>query len=235
MSFSNGPKGIVTEGLIFAIDAANPQSYTSGSDTIRSSISFSNTGSFNDAGASWSPNNGGVFTFGGAVDYINFGTSNFGGTSITEFTVECWAYADDFDQDAAYVDNYNDGQFWLYTWTGVAGYLRGLVSIQNGTDVYGTISDAVIPNGQWNHLCMKWSASDAKIRGYINGVLQTTTVTVSGGTSLEDRTGNFWIGGDDDLSFWFDGKIGPTRIWNNWLTDDQVLQNYNSQKARFGL
>ena len=64
---------------------------------------------------------------------------------------------------------------------------------------------------------------------------QTTTVTVSGGTSLEDRTGNFWIGGDDDLSFWFDGKIGPTRIWNNWLTDDQVLQNYNSQKARFGL
>ena len=129
MANSYGPKSIVTDGLIFAADAANQQCYVSGSDTIRSLITFSNTGSFND-GASWSSNNGGIFTFEGASDYIDFGTSNFGGTSITEFTADCWVYADDFNQSAAYIDNYNDGQFWLYSWTGAPGYLRGLVSIQ---------------------------------------------------------------------------------------------------------
>ena len=88
MSFSNGPKGIVTEGLIFAIDAANPQSYTSGSDTIRSSISFSNTGSFNDAGVSWCPNNGGVFSFIPITNGIHYfiATDNIGCLSDTIYS-----------------------------------------------------------------------------------------------------------------------------------------------------
>ena len=49
MANSYGPKGIVTDGLIFSADAGNAQCYTSGSSTATNLINSSITGSIVNA------------------------------------------------------------------------------------------------------------------------------------------------------------------------------------------
>jgi hypothetical protein len=34
---------------------------------------------------------------------------------------------------------------------------------------------------------------------------------------------------------WFDGKIGITRLYSTSLTSSQVLQNFNTNKSKYGL
>jgi hypothetical protein len=40
MSLRRGPKSIVTEGLLFYVDAANPKSYISGSTNVENLLPF---------------------------------------------------------------------------------------------------------------------------------------------------------------------------------------------------
>ena len=40
MGFGYGPPTIVTDGLVFAVDAGNPQSYISGSTTVYDLVNY---------------------------------------------------------------------------------------------------------------------------------------------------------------------------------------------------
>jgi hypothetical protein len=55
--------------------------------------------------------------------------------------------------------------------------------------------------------------------------------------SLLNTTTNLYIGSYNggEYSQWFDGKIGITRLYNKALTATEVLNNYNANKAIYGL
>jgi len=84
---------------------------------------------------------------------------------------------------------------------------------------------------RWHHLVSVWNSSDGNLYRYINGVLENTVATsASSGSYYQDLN----IGWEGD-GRQFSGGISVIKVYNSPLTSDQVLQNYNAQKSRFGL
>jgi hypothetical protein len=77
---------IVTDGLVFYVDAANPSSYISG-DTTTNDLILDNNGTLTN-GVGFSTENNGSWTFDGTDDYVNIGTTL--GNSFTSITVSAW-------------------------------------------------------------------------------------------------------------------------------------------------
>ena len=77
-----GGSNIVTDGLVLALDAANPRSYVSGSSTWNDLSGNNNSGSLVN-GPTFSSANNGSFTFNGSTQYVDCGLSTFQPTALT--------------------------------------------------------------------------------------------------------------------------------------------------------
>jgi len=93
MGFSFG-KSIVTEGLVFYLDAANKQSYP-GSGTTWTDIIGTNNGTLNN-NPSFDNSNAGNIDFDGTDDYISLGTTL--GNAFTSITVSAWVNPEELSQ-----------------------------------------------------------------------------------------------------------------------------------------
>ena len=89
MSLQRGP-GIITDGLVFYADAANPRSYVSGSTTTDSLIGDITGSLINDT--DFSTDNQGTWVFDGTDDYISFDYSPT--IDLLEFTISVWHKVD---------------------------------------------------------------------------------------------------------------------------------------------
>ena len=92
-------------------------------------------------------------------------------------------------------------------------------------------------DGTWKHLVMTWDSGSSTTSIYKNGVLQTaqTSSNAAANRNIADTVklgGNIygWAAATD-----WSGSIANTKIYNRALTQQEILQNYNAQKTRFGL
>ena len=87
-----GP-GIITDNLIFAVDAANPNSYPGSGTTWNDQTVNQNDGTLTN-GPTFDSGNGGSIVFDGSNDLVSFIDSNlysFGnGSTDSAFTAEAW-------------------------------------------------------------------------------------------------------------------------------------------------
>jgi hypothetical protein len=99
----------------------------------------------------------------------------------------------------------------------------------NGGWNTGARTTSTLSANTWYHVTYSWDGSTIRI--YLNGNLESTTSTGSvnilgaGSTprSIGSRSGSY-----------FNGKFSMFRNYNISLTTNQVLQNYNATKFRFG-
>jgi hypothetical protein len=68
---------------------------------------------------------------------------------------------------------------------------------------------------------------------YINGILVRTGAAISG--NIVSSGSNFTLMKGENGLVNGKGQIGNVSIYNRALSSDEVLQNFNAQKARFGL
>jgi hypothetical protein len=216
MAFSYSPK-IITDGLTVYYDAANPNSYPGTGNTIFDLSRNGNHGTLINS-PTFDNTNGGSIIFDGTNDYIQF-TSTYAGT------ICFWGIAD----------------------VGAADGLRALVAASATGDgslrVEGGSFRAVAPNAP--------NADDYHV-GYvnqfmINGISNLTT-NVSGYYVVPDGrtlTQNFFVGaiGNRNVSTIshtfngrvFKGKMFRVMIYNRQLSNDELLQNFNAGKFKFGI
>ena len=227
---------IVTDGLVLAIDAGNLVSYESGSTTAYS-MTGSNSGTLTN-GTGYSSNNGGSFVFDGTNDYITATIPS--STSLR--CLETWFYNENIipGNDTAiggptsYQSLYNfNGNYPmginLGAWTG-QGTNEAIQIWSNTSSPWRfTYTRDAVPSG-WHHLVFNWNGSTYDI--YLDGVIQTVYAS-SGGHATLISLNSLVIGNHISPNYAFNGKIPITRIYNQSLTDAEVLQNYNAQKARF--
>lgn len=98
-------------------------------------------------------------------------------------------------------------------------------------------SSLTYPKNNWYHTVITRTNNGNGTytnRLYVNGTLDNTTTV---GHLSETTNGILSIGGQDTCSSVGDflGKIGISRIYNRILSATEILQNYNAQKARFGI
>ena len=239
MSVYDGPK-ISTNGLVLALDAGNRLSYVSGS-TLWNDISNNNNNGTLTNGPTFNTVNGGSIVFDGTNDYVYkslFSQMN----SITTMTISCWC---------TFVDSGVPGR---YLWAigrdiGTAG---GMALIGYGFSVAGGANKLLFELGSgygrviytgtlqqniWYNFTCTADGTNTKI--YVNGILNNTALQTTG--QIASNPG-LSIGSYLDPStppnpgtFFHNGKIASFQVYNKALLADEIFQNFNAQKSRFGL
>lgn len=110
-----------------------------------------------------------------------------------------------------------------------SGSGSGSTLFVNSTNFAGTL-------GTWYQLVYVFKNGATKtVETFVNG-LSIGTVNHSL-ASILNTSANLYLGSYNggEYAQWFDGKIGITRLYNIALTSAQVMGNYNSSKAKYGL
>jgi hypothetical protein len=226
MAFNFSPK-VVTDGLVLALDAANPKSYVSGSTVWRDLSSNNRNGTLIN-NTSYSSQNGGVMVFDGVNDYVDFPGVNFG--KITSFTICAFVKPIIGDGSTGTIAN-NTNNSSPYGWhcrvntNGVVfwvGDSSGFVTEYNGNGLTTNV---------WNFFAV--SVSPTTITHYKNGI---ANLSYNGNYTYFSTNGApFKIGVYENLGFDYSGNISSFTYYNRTLSAQEILQNYNATKGRFGL
>jgi hypothetical protein len=232
MSFHYSPK-IVTDGLVFCIDAANPKSFVNGNTTWNDLSRSGNDGTLIN-GPTFDSTNGGSIVFDGVNDYVNVG--NIGDYSTLSYTLESFVYPE-FDS-STFGRNFlskstscNSTEF-----TFEYGRQTNKFTFVSRNDIT-LVSNSTYPKNNWYHAVLSRTNNNNGTytnRLYINGVLDNTTTV-----NYSPNGGNGIIGiglsiNCTNVGYWL-GEIAMSRIYNKALTSSEILQNYNALKTRFGL
>ena len=137
---------------------------------------------------------------------------------------------------------------WQYVYVHSNGTLQFLYGNNSNYNIWGGSSGAVVTAAnQW--MCVVISidisrAYDDRLKIYKNGEPVGVSWNTSGsyprtdfydGTDLRLYTGVFNYSSPFSGSTFFDGEIGKISIWKTGLSHDQVKQNFNANKGRFGV
>ena len=227
-NYYGGP--IITDGLVWGVDASNLVSYEIGSGTT-----YALTGSRDGTllnGVAYSPDNGGTFEFDGIDDYITFGSANQI-LSDTYFTIECWMKSND--------DGAGAGSSAGFVGTRVG---KNAMLCRNGlgnratfywdTTTEGNInldSNTVVFDEKWHHIVGTFDNGLGKI--YVDGEFKNSASSTA---PIDLNTAAFGMGADpNNLSRTFYGKVPIGRVYNRALTDAEVQQNFEAHRSRFGV
>ena len=178
------------------------------------------------SGVTYDSTNKGVFTFDGVDGNIQTDSSVVNG--LENFTLEFWCKFDDttdsagrplfgswftLDRNALLRARSNNLEF--YTWT--SGVIGGATQVFTSTD--------------WNHIVATYDGST--MRTYVNSIESATSFNQTGVIGETTTTPYDLIGEYSTSSF--DGSIGVVSVYSESLTQEEITQNFNTQKTRFGL
>jgi len=243
MSYSFG-KSIVTDGLVFYVDAANSKSYP-GTGTTWSDLVGSNDGTLTN-GPTYSSVNGGSIAFDGVNDYVDtsFRPSGYGEISISAwFKTSSTSYAALLGSYSGY-DATNSNGFGVSLNRGStipqtnAIHYFGRVGTGQSNDQQSYITGTNLTDGNWHHLTITHKLSTGTVTMYFDGVSQSVTntaATTSGpwGSFEFDTflaaTNNQGSGATAQMN----GSISCMSFYDRVLTASEAIQNYNALKNRF--
>ena len=222
MAYFTGPN-IVTDGLVFAVDAGSTRSYP-GSGTTVTSLIGSNTGTLTN-GVGFSTDNGGTWDFDGTDDYINI--TDYTSHQSTTGTMAAWVKPDSTSGNTYAFGAGGTGTYGATRALRILNGIWGVVGYGSSNQDWMT---GVSVTTNWQHVGIGWSGTTYYF--YINGVRTSATRTgLVTPTSSTLRIGNPPFNTSEEIN----GKIAALMCYSNALTEAQMLQNYNAQKSRFGL
>lgn len=224
---------IITDGLIFALDAGSSKCFASGDTSATDLVQ-----GFNCSGANGNPmsgthtpntanfpaynsTNGGVFDFAGGKG-INI-DGDLGSTSSA--SISMWLYR--ASGETQYIsDGRNNGGQWLLSNYNSFNINWHSTLTYNFEDPYNAGATEFID--KWVHMTVASDNTGSKI--YINGVYTAAT----GESSATENFGiNYRIGTRYTTSSQWAGKMGSIYFYDKVLSASEALQNFNAQKTRF--
>jgi hypothetical protein len=232
--------GIITDRLVFNMDAANRASYPRTGTTTTDTVS-DNVGTLN--GTTFSTTDNGIFDLDGVDDNIGLSTNiNFDKTD--PFTINSWVKVNSVggsDYDVVITNQTNGGNYrGYYLQIGASGIVT-LIFRSTLSDRFFFSTSATLSAGAWSNICVTYDGNNSSSSGkaFINGAGVSTSETTS--TSAISGTTNGTIAPiigsrqTGPSSNPFNGDIGNIQIYNRALSANEVLHNYNALKGRFGL
>ena len=223
MGFHHQPN-LINNGLILALDAADKVSHSSGSTTWADLSPEGNTGTLTNS-PTFDSGVGGSIVFDGSNDYVDIG--DIGDVFGTSFAVVMWFNTEDVDNRQEYIGQYQNSNNW-WRW-GNDELDNWEVDIQdNGTRTAEVNPDWSVVANEWVHVAC--SRNGATWNFYKNGEVNGTG---NNSASVPDIAASVTIGNVTGAAF--EGKIASVQIYDRYLTTEEVRQNYNVTKKRFGL
>jgi hypothetical protein len=233
MSNYRGSK-TVNSGCIFAIDSANYKSYNSGSapDDVVNLVNNTATGSLQN-GTSYT---NGSWDFDGTDDYIEFGDlTQLNFTDVSTFTISFWVNSVGTEGVITNKMFFNNQGGWQFYHTGG----RYIFTLRDGFTIVQPRTNTIKTDNIWYNVVATYDGSQttAGAKIYVNGVIDTKDVAGDGVGVPNYNTATLELGkgGGAAIEAVLDGKISQLKIYNRALTADEVAQNYNTNKKRYGI
>jgi len=223
--FKNTPP-VVTDGLVLYLDAASRQSYISGS-TVWNDLSGNNNSGTLTNGPTFSSANGGSIVFDGVNDFVevpNFNTAN-------TITVDVWVKKTSGNSWQGWLGNWNTtgiGDSWLLTQNNSNRASFYIMHTNNVGDNIVDTSGIIVGNVWYNYT---GTFSNSTLSLYKNGSLVNSKSTLQ--NTIYQNSLKIWCGRFS--GFYLNGQLSNGKVYNRALSADEVLQNYNATKGRFGL
>ena len=222
---------VVTNGIVACWDAGSRASYP-GAGTAITDLAAVDGGVSNGTltdGPTFDSANLGSIDFDGTDDYIDVG--NGGKLQITSvITLATWFRTDD-DGNGTMVAKWSGGQR-AYKMRINGGQMQTLFS-SNGSSNTVTLTDPSTSNDNvWHYAVATNDGSGGAntARLYVDGILVDSDTGIA---SIHNSTEDAYIGLQS--GFGFQGLIAYVAIHNVALSDEDVAQNYNAHRKRFGV
>lgn len=235
MAAGDGPN-IITDGLVFAVDAADKLSYP-GSGTVWKDLSGNGNDGTLTNGPTFDGANGGSIDFDGVNDRIETNIS-YDTWHEHNWTLDAWLKYDNVQSDDAFFEmsrvnvsgNWGlttvtrNGKFYFY-WIGssTAGHVANSSEISNN-NLFNISITFSTPGGTPSQSDLY---NNTEI--YINGELVTH---IGGGGAGITSAGKLTVGG---VQYPFQGNIHSFKYYEKTLNAVEIKQNYNALKSRFRL
>ena len=230
MALNHGVNPIVTDGLVLALDAANPKSYPDSGTTWTDLSGNGNNGTLVN-GVGYTADNGGALTFDGVNDYVDL-------TSTIQFDTSDFSISGWFRSNSG---NTNYKQIWN------SGYNGGTPDVEIAINqTTNRLSFYVRPPGSsvqtsysvddnvWRYFVGVKTSSLISL--YVNGsFVSSTSETFTSDVDVAGVIPRIGNGLSSINNRPFKGNIAQVIIYNKALTAEEVQQNYNALKGRYGL
>ena len=221
---------IVTVGLILYLDLANSRTYTNGDSVLKDLVSDYNASPQNSP--TYITDYQGGFSLNGTDEYFDFNKQNpITGTS--SFTISSWL-------DTKTNTDYGLAIFFGNISAGESFYLGYVTTANSGTSnsIGGGFSNlnfgtGILSNTGPHFLSMSYDGTSNGLRLYVDGVLKLSPVLFAtpnfNNTSIRIGRSN------SGTSYYYNGDIFSIQLYNRVLNVNEIQQNYNTTKTRFGL
>jgi hypothetical protein len=204
---------MVTDGLVLYLNAADANSYVSGSTTWYD-LAGSNNGTLSN-GVAYTGSNFGSLVFNGVDAKVLFSSYNFP-TTYTKFIF--FSTNDFFSRNLLSSLTPVDHALYLTAGTISAGHNASYRRVQTP-----------ISTNQWYSTAVTYDNNTNEMKLYLDGVLKSTSTA---GTLLPGGTYKI---GEHSSNQSFNGRIPVVLLYNKVLTQEEIFQNHNATKTRFGL
>ena len=227
MGTSYNPR-IVTDGLVFCVDAANKRSYPGAGTTWTDLTANKNNGTLTN-GPTFDSANAGSIVFDGTNDYVEV-QGNY--HLFSALTISCWFKLTNNMSAGVNPSSVGAGRIW-----GKGNDLELRFSMDTGRlfgDLGGTANLSSTQNSWlntvWYNLVVVLDTTTSTSSMYIQSKLDSTGSV----GSISDQTANMQIGKSaSGLDPYMSGKISNFSIYNRVLTPDEIRQNYLATKGRY--
>ena len=228
MAIQGGPD-IVEDGLVLCLDAADRNSYPGSGTTWYDLSGNGNNGTFQGNTSFSSDNRGGLFCDGNG-DYVTLGTKNF---ITTDFSVFMWIKPTDATKE-----------LYLFSFGYNSPVTNGLLfrnlnspydltafTINNGTGMPQQRTNTELENGKFYQI--GWTRDGSTNNLYVNAESKKNFTNSTQFISCIYDIG--WATTRNKTTAYHQGYIYNTMIYDKSLSSDEILQNFNATKGRFGL
>jgi hypothetical protein len=237
MAYNNGPK-IVTSGLVLALDAANIKSYP-GSGTVWSDLSGNGyTGTLTN-GPTFDSGNGGSIVFDGVDDTSDFG--NILQLGLESRTYCCWYKMNSTSQtDFASLISKTDNDATAYRQAlGFSSTGNFRIVLRGESNVnYDTITTNPKIDTNWHYLVWVINRTSSYFLYQDTILLDSLSISAISSQNFQLnrplRIGSYNNNTNNPILF-FNGNISQVSIYNRALTAQEILQNFNATRGRYGV
>jgi hypothetical protein len=231
MSCFGGPSA-VTSGLVLDLDAGNTKSYTGSGTTWIDLSGNGNNGTLTNS-PTYSSTNKGSFAFNGTNNEVTT-TTQF--TNPQTFSVGAWFKTS--TADGKKIIGFESNQ------TGGSGNSER--SIYIGTDgklnffLYAPIggtktatSPLTYNDNNWHYGLATYGGEGTTMRLYVDGA----SVATADASAAQNYNGWWRIAGQGygAVTGFFTGSISNVHVYNRGLSSDEILQNFNALRGRYGV
>jgi hypothetical protein len=229
------PTTVTTSNLVLYYDPSNSASYPGGGTTITDLSGNGGNGTMSNISFT-SP----YFTYNGTDSQVSVPDNPIIEPGSGEFTMEVWFYRTSIVGTSVVLGKFNNG--------GNATEVSYSIRISNanlfaqiGDGTGGVLNVDYVNSTSYTFLANTWYQAvyvwkpGVSLETFINGTsIGTISTSMS---SILNSTNPLYLGryNGGEYAQDFLGRIGITRLYNKALTESEVLNNYNTDKSKYGL